>query len=380
MAGAGLGAAMTFLLDPGRGARRRARVRDAAVHGLTVTRRGLGTAARDSAPRTYGTAASLRSRLRLRARVDDAVLAERVRAKLGRLVSHPHAIDVIASSGFVTLRGPVLEREAPRLVQRLRRIRGVRQIIDNLEYHEQAGNVPSLQGGRAPAGDRPDVLQLHWAPATRMLVGAAAALLMAGGVLRRDMPGAFAALLGLGVAARAAINAPVRRLIGLGSRRRAIDVQKTITINAPLGEVYAFWSEYGNFPRFMSRVLEVRESERHPRRSHWKVAGPAGLPVAFDAEITRVVPNRLLAWKTLPGAMVAHAGVVRMDPTTEGATRVQVRLSYNPPAGWLGHGVAAMFGGDPKTSMDEDLVRMKTLIETGHAARDAAARRPDEGN
>jgi uncharacterized membrane protein len=166
----------------------------------------------------------------------------------------------------------------------------------------------------------------------------------------------------------------MRQLLGLTARRRAVDVQKTLTINAPVGEVYAFWSLYENFPRFMSRVLDVRSSEHAPMQSHWKVAGPAGTPVEFDAKITTAVPNQLIGWRTLPGAPVAHAGIVRFDPEIEARTRVHIRMSYNPPAGWIGHGIATAFGVDPKHSMDDDLARMKTLIETGHAPHDAAYR------
>jgi uncharacterized membrane protein len=373
MAGAGIGAGMSYLLDPDRGARRRARVKDCAVHTATLARRAVGTTSRDALHRTYGTASALRHLIG-RQQVDDDVLVERVRSKLGRLVSHPHAIKVAATDGCVTLTGPVLEREAARLIHRVRGVPGVCDVIDKLDLHEQAGNVPSLQGGRAPGGDRPDLLQQRWAPSTRAAVGVAGVALAAGGILRRDMPGLIAAFTGAMLLARATGNMPVSRLSGIGAQRRAVDVQKTITINAPLGEVYAFWSSYENFPRFMSRVLEVRTSDRRPRLSHWTVAGPLGTRVAFDAETTRVIPNQLIGWKTRPGAPVAHAGIVRFDADTEGGTRVQIRMSYNPSAGWLGHGVAAAFGVDPKHSMDEDLARMKTLIETGHAPHDAAAR------
>lgn len=373
LAGVGVGAGLSYFLDPDRGARRRARMRDRVAHSATLTRRAVGTTSRDARHRLHGTAASVRSLVRRRD-VDDQVLVERVRAKLGRLVSHAHAIHVVASSGNVTLSGPILAREASRLVRAVRRVSGVRNVIDNLERHEQAGNVPSLQGGRAPAGERTDLLQYYWSPTTRTIVGTAGAMFAATGILRRDLRGGAAALVGVGLLARAATNLPLSRVLGIGPRRRAVDFQKTITINAAVGDVYAFWSMYENFPRFMSRVLDVRPSERHPRQSHWKVAGPAGAPVDFDAEITRAIPNHLIAWKTLPGSPVAHAGIVRFDPEAEGRTRVHIRMSYNPPAGWLGHGVAAAFGVDPKSSMDADLVRMKTLIETGHAPHDAARR------
>lgn len=150
-----------------------------------------------------------------------------------------------------------------------------------------------------------------------------------------------------------------------------MDVQKTITIDAPVEQVFGFWTAYENFPRFMSRVLVVRPDSRE-RRSHWTVAGPAGIPVEFDAEVSALVPNEALAWRTIEGAPVAHAGIVRVEPTGDGRTRVHIRMSYNPPGGWLGHGVAAAFGADPKRSLDADLLRMKTLIETGQAPRDAA--------
>ena len=153
--------------------------------------------------------------------------------------------------------------------------------------------------------------------------------------------------------------------------------QPPASLDAPVGEVYAFWSLYENFPRFMSRDYDVRSSDREPMRSHWKVAGPAGTTVVFDAEIRSAVPNQRIAWKTLPGSPVAHAGVVRFDAESPGQTRVHIRMTYNPPAGWLGHTVASAFGVDPKSSLDADLARMKTLIETGRAPHDAAQRLDD---
>jgi uncharacterized membrane protein len=84
------------------------------------------------------------------------------------------------------------------------------------------------------------------------------------------------------------------------------------------------------------------------------------------------VPNEAFAWRTIEGSPVAHAGLIRFEPASDGQTRVHIRMSYNPPGGWLGHGVAAAFGADPKRSLDADLVRMKTLIETGRPPHDAA--------
>jgi uncharacterized membrane protein len=362
-----------YFLDPERGRRRRALVRDRIAHAAHVSGDAVGATGRDVAHRTTGAAARLRGLVRSRP-VDDRVLAERVRAQLGRLVSHPHAIRVDAANGVVTLRGPVLEAEVPQLLGGIERIGGVRSVTPELEAHEHAGNVPALQGGAGrPQGQRMEIFQRQWSPATRLAAGTTGVALAGYAASRRGVPGALLAAAGVGLAARAATNVDVRRLSGLGGGRRGIDVQKTITVDAPVEEVFAFWSDYANFPRFLSRVLDVRQSGRTDQ-SHWTVAGPAGAPVEFDAEVTTWIPNEALGWRTVKGSPIAHEGLVRFEPTRDGRTRIHIRMSYNPPGGWIGHTLATAFGADPKTSLDADLARVKTLLETGRVARDAAQR------
>jgi uncharacterized membrane protein len=159
----------------------------------------------------------------------------------------------------------------------------------------------------------------------------------------------------------------------MGIGRRAVDIQKTININAPVERVFRLWSDYKHFPHFMSNVREVRDLGGG--RSHWVVAGPAGTTVEWDAAITTYVPHEVLAWRTEEGSVVQHAGIVHFQANPDGGTSVNIRLTYNPGVGAVGHAVAALFGADPKTQMDEDLVRMKTFIETGKAPSDAAAAR-----
>jgi uncharacterized membrane protein len=167
----------------------------------------------------------------------------------------------------------------------------------------------------------------------------------------------------LGLAARGVTNIQLKRLVGLGGGRRAIDIQKAININAPVEEVYEFWSRVENFPRFMAHVEEI--TVHGNGHSHWKVSGPAGLPVEWDAITTKQIPNEVIAWKSLPNEAIKSAGIVQFHPNPDGSTRITVRMSYNPPAGALGHAVASLLGSDPKTAMDEDLVRLKSLMETG---------------
>jgi uncharacterized membrane protein len=369
LTGLGVGVGLMYFLDPERGRRRRARARDKLAHTLNVTTDAAGTTARDLAHRAAGTAARVRSSLR-RQPVDDVVLIERVRAQLGRVVSHPHAIDVKATDGRVMLSGSVLHAEVNQLLHAVERVDGVRQVVNKLEEHKEPGNVPALQGGSTPHPPRPDIWQRQWAPATRLLVGATGTAAVGYGASRRDVPGAILSALGVGLAARAATNLEMSRLTGIGARRRSIDLQKTITIDAPVETVFKFWTAYENFPLFMSRVLDVRPSGGE-RQSHWKVVGPGGISVEFDAEVSSFVPNRAFGWRTVEGSPVAHAGLIQFEPTGERRTRVHVRMSYNPPAGWFGHEVAVAFGVDPKSSLDADLARMKTLLETGRPARDA---------
>jgi len=122
----------------------------------------------------------------------------------------------------------------------------------------------------------------------------------------------------------------------------------------------------------VSRVREVRDLGNG--RYHWTVAGPAGIPVEWEAVITKLEPDRLIAWQSAPGSMVEQQGIVRFRPDGDDKTVVDVRLSYYPPAGAIGHAVASLFGADPKSEMDDDLMRMKSFIETGHQPHDAAER------
>ena len=97
----------------------------------------------------------------------------------------------------------------------------------------------------------------------------------------------------------------------------------------------------------------------------WQVAGPAGTSFGWEGTITRLVPNQLLEWKSTPGSMVGNWGVARFDPNYDGSTRLHIQMRYEPPAGLLGHLVAELFGADPKSALDEDLARLKSLFEYG---------------
>src|SRR4051812_33471681 len=375
--GGALGALAMYFLDPQSGRRRRVRTRDRVMHVAKAANEAGKVTVKDTAQRAYGVLADTRKLFR-REDVPDETLAERVRAALGRVVSHPHAVEVAIDHGHVDVSGPILAEEVRPLLRAVRLVPGVRGVSDHLTVHAEAGGVPALQGGspRAPRGF--ELLQDHWSPATRLLTGALGAGLMLQSVRERGMRGALLGMAGGSLLARAIANYDLTSLIGLGDR--GITVQKVISVNAPVAEVFSFWTDYQNFPRFMANVRDVRQVGEG--WSRWEVAGPAGLPVHWTAEVTRMISGRLIEWRAAGDSEIRHKGSVRFDPIPgpsagRGGTRGSVRLSYVPPVGAFGHAVAAMFGADPKSEMDVDLLRMKTMIETGRAPHGAARPAPD---
>jgi uncharacterized membrane protein len=367
---AGAGALLMYLLDPDQGRQRSARSRERLAR-LARRGSGAGTAGvRDLGNRAGGLFAQLRGSMREalgRDQPDDELLVERVRAQLGRLVSHPRAIEVTVQDGEVTLRGAVLMSEEDTLVRGVEAVRGVRAVASDLQIHQSAEGVPQLQGGREPAFAQ--AIQDSWSAEARLLALAAGGTGAAWGLRHGGVTGLIGSGAGIALALRALTDRPLARLAGRGGHN-GIDIEKSIHIAAPCERVYDLWSNYENFPQFMSMVEEVRALD--DRRSHWVVKGPAGTRIEWDAELTESDRPRLLAWRSEPGAPVQHVGSVHFEEM-DGGTRATVRMSYYPPGGMLGHTVATLLRSNPKQELDADLMCMKTFIETGVPDRRAAS-------
>ncbi|MGH7564428.1 MAG: SRPBCC family protein, partial [Gemmatimonadota bacterium] len=329
LGGLGLGAGLMYLLDPDRGRRRRALVRDRLSSRAGESETFLGKTGRDFSNRAQGFLARARSRVVPEGHVADDVLAERVRSKMGRHVSHPGAIEITARWGRVILRGPILAHEFEDLLSAVASVRGVRDIDDRLEVHRDPGDVPGLQGAPRRSGETAEFRQENWSPAARFAAGTTGGALVLLGLGRLGKLGIASTTVGAGLMARSIVNKPVRRLTGIGAGRRAVDYRKTITVQAPLDEVYDFWSRVENFPRIMSHIREVRDIGQN--RTRWTAVGPAGIPVSWNAIVTARVPGEVLAWRSEPGSTVENAGIVHFEPVDGGAdaTRIDIRLSYN---------------------------------------------------
>lgn len=202
LAGGGLGAALALLLDPAAGRRRRALLRDRAVHLYKESGGAVEAAARDAINRARGLVAETRGLLQPDDAPDD-VVRERVRSSLGLHVSHPRAVEVAVADGHVTLTGPIVAHELEPLVAAVSRVRGVKALENRLTAHAEAAGVPGLQGGR----ERRPSSQRSWPPALRALAGTAGAALLARAAGMRRLGGFTLGTVGVGLLARAMSNA-----------------------------------------------------------------------------------------------------------------------------------------------------------------------------
>jgi uncharacterized membrane protein len=159
-----------------------------------------------------------------------------------------------------------------------------------------------------------------------------------------------------------------RRVSPVASVRRGegIKVEKSVIVNRPVREVYRFWRNFENLPRFMDHLEAVTVIDE--TRSHWVAKAPAGTRVEWDAVIHNEIEDELIAWRSLPGSDVSHAGSVHFIPLGDGSqTEVQVVLSYEPPAGKVGAAVAKLLGEEPSTQVEDDLRRFKQVMEAAEA-------------
>ena len=152
---------------------------------------------------------------------------------------------------------------------------------------------------------------------------------------------------------------------------RHIHTRDTVTINRPASELYRFWRDPANLPRFMKPIEEVRPIGE--RQTHWVACNPlGGSPIEWDAEIYDERENERIAWRTIGGAPLDHEGCVEFHPAAIGrGTRVTVETSYRPPGGVLGAAAAKLFSDNPRRQASENLRRFKQLMETGEIATGA---------
>lgn len=145
-------------------------------------------------------------------------------------------------------------------------------------------------------------------------------------------------------------------------------VKAAITVRKPREEVYRFWRDLENLPRFMAHVESVEGNGNG--HSHWKVKAPAGATVEWDAEVVEDRPGEALVWRSVEGSRVQNAGAVRfLDAPRDQGTEVHVEFDYGAPGGRLGEAIAKLFGEEPTQQAKDDLRRFKQVLETGFVVR-----------
>jgi uncharacterized membrane protein len=372
----GLGAGLMYFLDPDRGKRRRALVKDRAAHLSKIANREIYKKGVDLRNRAQGVWFETERLFENDADVTDEQIEARVRTQLGRLSTHPHAVKTSVEDGKLVLSGMILKHEVEPLLKGVAEIDGVREVESQLEAHDSTENIPALQKNKRLA--KLEVQKTKWSPKKRLLAAAAGGGLMTLGVKKTTPVNSLLASVGAGLLVRSATNRSLRKLLS-SDGDGAIEVHKTINIEAPPERVFEVLKYPQYFPYFMSHVQKVEPvGDKHFR---WTVDGIGGYPVSWETEVSKTVPNELIKWKNAGNEINGQSGELRLEPANDGsATRLHIEMNYQPKGGKLGHFVAGLFNRDPKSEMDDDLLRMKTYIEKNKLPRDAAAKINERSN
>jgi len=199
------------------------------------------------------------------------------------------------------------------------------------------------------------------------------------GLTRRSKGGLLLSVLGAGMLYRGTTgHCNVYEAIGVSTATsgedasrsdvaRDVHMEKSITINKPPDELYRFWREFRNLPRFMKHLESVTTLDSG--RSHWVAKGPAGERIEWDAEIYNEKENELISWRSLPGSEFINAGTVRFERAAGGrGTVVRVTMNFNVSGGRVTAALARLVGQSPEQLVGEDLRRLKQILETGEIA------------
>lgn len=175
--------------------------------------------------------------------------------------------------------------------------------------------------------------------------------------LHRDTPGREAAVL----------NSRRQERTSTTEEQHAMDLKAAITVRRAPEEVYAFWRDFQNLPRFMYHLESVEASG--DGRTHWKIKAPLG-SVQWDAEVTEERLNELISWRSVEGSKFDNSGSVRFTPAPRNqGTEIRLELHYDVPGGALTTALAKVLGEDPIQQVKDDLRRFKQVMKTGEVVR-----------
>lgn len=290
-----------------------------------------------------------------------------VREKLDGLTPHATAMHVSGENGCVILTGDVLTDERALIVREVATVEGVDAVVDLLDEHREPDGIAALaqHGPQLPTVPRVrGVLARSVHPALRIAAAGAGLGAMAGGLRLRGTGGVSLGIVGgllfaagLGGSSGAGAIADWTRL------RRVVELDAAVVVAAPAEDAFATFRALHHAPRFLRHVRAVER--RGANRYRWSMDGASGSPVSWDVEISSMLINRRISWKSVRGARVRMAGDARFQRLAPDTTRVLVHLTYALPFGRDGRAIRALFGNDPDVQLAEDLQRFEEIVEAG---------------
>lgn len=213
-----------------------------------------------------------------------------------------------------------------------------------------------------------DAMALAPSPLPALLLGIAAGALL--GARRDRSPRVRAALTvgGLALFGAAAHRPVLQALVRAGTRRRSASVRLSLVIPHPVEAVFAFVRDFENFPRVIGALREVRDYG--DGRSHWCASTPTGGTLEWDTVTTKYVPNRVIAWQSVPGAPVEMTGSARFVP--EGAeTCVTFLLEYRVLEGGIADALAALATPRRDEELERDIRGLSSYLDVVRSSPDA---------
>lgn len=376
LTGAVAAAGVMYYFDANSGRSRRIALGQRSAGAMRRSLARLQAASRDLAHRAVGLVARATAALR-GGEVAPEVLVERVRARLGRVVSHPGAVHVSADEQHsVRLTGVVLAWEHEPLRRAVAGIAGVAAIRDELEVHESAAHVSALQGGARRA--RRIAATDSGSTALRLLMALAGGSLLLGGSRRRGTLGAVSAAAGGALLLRSV--APPRRRTAR-PRGHALETCQTLHVHAAVDSVYAALRHCDRLVELLPGLRALRH--RADGATQWSVHDPHGWPLEWTAVISELQPNRQIAWRTTDDSPLAQWGMVWLEPIDARQTRLHLYVSLQPLPGRTGQALRRLLGAGPRGELTDNLGRLRRYLETAAGAvpaggaTDAQAGNPD---
>jgi uncharacterized membrane protein len=153
-----------------------------------------------------------------------------------------------------------------------------------------------------------------------------------------------------------------RQLLRIGAARRRVHLRTTVDIDQPVHEVFEFCRDFENFPRVVTSIHCVTDYQ--DGRSRWEVHSVSGEVLAWDAQVTKYVPNAVIAWRSLPGSVVDCNCLIRFSPLENGRTRLQIQVDYHPCHTGLSDAVRALFKSSGAGQIEADLADANTYLQS----------------